>query len=197
MQLTRAADYAVRVMLHLASQPEGAVVSRNALARASDVPESFLSKILQAMARAGLIQARRGVVGGFVLLPRGAQASVLDVVESIDGPMAINVCLGHADFCRHVEDCSARRVWEEAQAAMVGVLRRAKIAEMAARGASCGLHAIAPAAPKVKAPKSKPKRKESDALTRSRKSASKAVSAKAPSRKGGASAKSGRKARNG
>ena len=93
MQLTRAADYAVRVMIHLASQPEGSVVSKTVLAKAAEAPESFLSKILQTLARAGLIQARRGVVGGFLLLPRGAQASLLDVVESIDGPIALNVCL--------------------------------------------------------------------------------------------------------
>ena len=74
MQLTRAADYAVRVMIHLASQPEGAVVSKTVLAKASEAPESFLSKILQTLARAGLIQARRGVEGGFLLLPRGAQS---------------------------------------------------------------------------------------------------------------------------
>lgn len=156
MQLTRAADYAVRVMLHLASQPEGAVISRNTLAQASDVPESFLSKILQAMARAGLIQARRGVVGGFVLLPRGARSSVLDVVESIDGPMALNICLSHSNLCRQAESCSARQVWAEAQSAMVDVLRRAKIAEMAARGPSCGLHAGVQISAKPQAARGKP-----------------------------------------
>jgi len=139
MQLTRAADYAVRVMLHLASQPEGAVISRSTLAQASETPESFLSKILQAMARAGLIQARRGVVGGFTLLPRGRQASMLDVVESIDGPVALNVCLNPGGCCELVEGCAARQVWVEAQAAMVGVLRRAKIAKLASAGKACGL----------------------------------------------------------
>jgi Rrf2 family protein len=139
MQLTRAADYAVRVMLHLASQPEGAVISKSMLAKASESPESFLSKVLQAMARAGLIQARRGVVGGFTLLPRGRQASMLDVVESIDGPVALNICLSSSGCCEIAEGCAARQVWAEAQAAMVAVLRRAKIAEMAKGGNSCGL----------------------------------------------------------
>ncbi len=71
MQLTRAADYAVRVMIHLASLPVGTVVSKTLLAKATEAPESFLSKILQMLARAGLIRAQRGVVGGFSLLPRG------------------------------------------------------------------------------------------------------------------------------
>jgi Rrf2 family protein len=130
MQLTRAADYAVRVMLHLASQPEGTVVTKTVLAKAADAPESFLSKILQALGRAGMIQTRRGVVGGFSLLPRGAQASLLDVVETIDGPIALNVCVSSGASCPRKTQCAAHNVWVRAQSAMLAVLREAKIAEI-------------------------------------------------------------------
>jgi Rrf2 family protein len=130
MQLTRAADYAVRVMIHLASQPEKTVISKALLAKETEAPESFLSKILQALARAGMIRARRGVVGGFSLLPRGAQASLLDVVESIDGPIAINVCLISDKSCNRYCGCAVHEVWRQAQAAMLSVLREAKIAQM-------------------------------------------------------------------
>ena len=130
MQLTRAADYAVRVMIHLASQPEAAVVSKTLLAKVAEAPESFLSKILQSLARAGLIQARRGVVGGFSLLPRGAGASLLDVVEAIDGPIALNLCLNPAVSCHRQPTCAAHLVWAHAQAAMLSVLDEAKIVAM-------------------------------------------------------------------
>jgi len=130
MQLTRAADYAVRVMLHLAGQPEGVIISKTILANAADVPESFASKILQTLARAGLIQARRGVAGGFTLLPLGRQASLLDVVECIDGPIALNVCLTSGQSCDRHPECAAHRVWLQAQSAMLAVLREAKLAEM-------------------------------------------------------------------
>lgn len=136
MQLTRAADYAVRVMIHLASQPEGTVISKTVLAKASETPESFLSKILQSLARAGLIQARRGVVGGFMLLDRGAQSSLLDVVESIDGRIALNICLNSGTLCNRAANCAAYDVWLRAQEAMLAVLREAKIAEMAQAGNS-------------------------------------------------------------
>lgn len=130
MQLTRAADYAVRVMIHLASQPEGAVVSRKILANAAEAPDSFLSKILQSLSRSGLIQTRRGVVGGFSLLPRGEQASMLDVVECIDGPIALNVCVTSGISCNRQGHCAAHEVWVRAQDAMLSVLRGAKIADM-------------------------------------------------------------------
>ena len=93
MQLTRAADYAVRVMIHLASQPRGSSCLQNILAKAAEAPESFLSKILQTLARAGLIQARRGVAGGFSLLAAARKLLYSMLMESIDGPVALNVCL--------------------------------------------------------------------------------------------------------
>jgi Rrf2 family protein len=130
MQLTRAADYAVRVMILLASRPEGAIVSKSLLANASEAPESFLSKILQTLARAGLIEARRGVAGGFSLLPRGRRATLLDVVESIDGPIALNVCLTSGRSCDRQPECAAHRVWLRAQSAMLAVLSEAMIMEM-------------------------------------------------------------------
>ena len=137
MQLTRAADYAVRVVTHLASKPEGTVVSKSVLAKMADAPESFVAKILQALTRAGLIEARRGAEGGFLLLQRGAQASLLDVVESIDGPIALNVCLNAELSCPRASGCAAHQVWRRAQEAMLAVLREAKIAEMV-EPPSCG-----------------------------------------------------------
>jgi Rrf2 family protein len=117
-------------MIHLASQPEGAVVSKTRLAGAAEAPESFVSKILQTLARAGLIQARRGVAGGFSLLARGAQASLLDVVECIDGPVALNTCVTSGESCHRQPECASHQVWLRAQSAMLAVLREARIVEM-------------------------------------------------------------------
>ena len=130
MQITRAADYAVRIMIHMASQPAGSVVSKAFLAKTGEVPESFLSKILQALARAGLVQIRRGVLGGNSLTERGEKASLLDVVEAIDGPVLLNRCLdGHS--CHRQVHCSAHNVWMQAQDAMMSVLTTASISSMA------------------------------------------------------------------
>jgi Rrf2 family protein len=137
MQLTRAADYAVRVMIHLASQPQDAVVPKAQLAIAVEAPESFLAKILQSLTRAGLIQARRGVEGGFSLLPGGAQASVLDVIEVIDGPLALNLCLIPGRGCQRQSHCAAHLVWVKAQAAMARVLHQAFIADLVSGRGSC------------------------------------------------------------
>ena len=135
MQLTRAADYGVRVMVYLVSMPDEARVLLPALAQATDTPESFLSKILQALARADLIVSRRGKAGGFAMRPRGRMASMYDVIEAIEGPIFLNVCLTEdGRGCERSEGCPAHPVWARAQRAMLEVLTRASIAEMALRG---------------------------------------------------------------
>lgn len=131
MQLTRGADYAVRIMIHLAGLPDNERVLLPTLAAAANAPASFLSKVLQALTRAGLIASRRGQQGGFEILPQGRNASVLDVVEAIDGPIRLNVCLDHCGVCSRKHWCPANPVWQKAQDAMLEVLRSSKVADMA------------------------------------------------------------------
>jgi Rrf2 family protein len=131
MQLTRAADYGVRVMVHLATLPPHERTLLPALAAATDAPESFLSKVLQALARARLIRSRRDQSGGFEILPRGRQSSMREVMEAIDGPIFLNVCLISKKACARDAWCPAHPVWMQAQQAMLDVLSKARIADMA------------------------------------------------------------------
>ncbi len=146
MQLTRASDYAVRVMIHLATLPQGERALLPTLALATSAPGSFLSKVLQSLSRAGLIASRRGQLGGFEILPRGRQASVREVIEVIDGPIALNLCLQHGKSCSRKSWCPAHLVWAQAQAAMLQVLDRAIVASLAKQASPPASHpsALAP-----------------------------------------------------
>ncbi len=131
MQLTRAADYGVRVMIHLATLPDHQLTRLPELARATGAPESFLSKVLQGLCRAGMMASRRGQSGGFELLDPGRKASIRAVIEAIDGPIRLNVCLTSGDSCKRKSYCPAHPVWARAQEAMMEVLNKATIAELA------------------------------------------------------------------
>ncbi len=135
MQLTRAADYAIRVMIHLASLPPGERSSRSELAGAAECPEQFLSKVLQSLTRAGLVISHRGNTGGFELPRVRRTTSVLEVVEAIEGPLRLNVCLGSRDACERQGSCAMHRVWEGAQEAVASVLRGATIEALARESA--------------------------------------------------------------
>jgi Rrf2 family protein len=133
MQLTRAADYGVRVMIHLATLNREERAMLSALAAATDAPESFLSKVLQALARAELISSRRGNSGGFAILPRGRVASMHQVIEAIDGPICLNLCLVAGNKCDRKARCPAHPVWARAQQAMINVLKQATVSELASK----------------------------------------------------------------
>lgn len=140
MQLTRAADYAVRVMIHLATPAGDRRISLPALAAATGAPESFLSKVMQALTRAGMISSRRGQSGGFQISPRGRSASMRDVIEAIDGAIYLNMCLKAGRSCRRKAFCPAHPVWEQAQRAMLDVLSKATIAGLATQPSQTYLH---------------------------------------------------------
>ncbi|MBK9168031.1 MAG: Rrf2 family transcriptional regulator [Bryobacterales bacterium] len=131
MQLTRAADYALRVMIHLAEAPPGARARREELAEASEVPPQFMAKVLQAMSRADLITSHRGIHGGFELARPANRITVLDVVEAIEGPLCLNTCLAQDARCGRLWWCGGHDVWKQAQAAMMRVLQRATLARLA------------------------------------------------------------------
>lgn len=131
MQLTRAADYGIRVMVHLATMAPGERTLLPVLAHATGAPESFLSKILQALTSARFIASRRGHMGGFEILPRGRRATMREAIEIIDGPIHLNVCLMTDRACGRQKCCPAHPVWIRAQKAMLDVLASAVIADLA------------------------------------------------------------------
>ena len=131
MQLTRAADYGIRVMIQLAKLPDHDRALLPDLAGATETPESFLSKVLQSLARAQLISSRRGKSGGFSISPRGRVASMCDVIEAVDGRIFLNVCLVSGKSCARKEFCPAHPVWRRAQEAMLEILRTTFIADLA------------------------------------------------------------------
>jgi len=137
MQLTRAADYGVRVMVYLAASHAEARISLPDLAAATSAPESFLSKVLQVLTRSGFISSRRGQSGGFAISSSGCAATMLDVIEAIDGKICLNTCLAPG-ACGRRHSCPAHPVWVDAQRAMLEVLRTATINALAQQSLIAG-----------------------------------------------------------
>jgi Rrf2 family protein len=133
MQITRASDYAVRVMIHLAGLPPQSRVRQSALSKATGVSGHFLSKVLQQLVRCRFIRSQRGSGGGYVLAVPAAKVSLLDVVQAIEGPVRLNQCIAEGPSCERKEWCPAHQVWADAQAAIVNVLGGSSIASLAAQ----------------------------------------------------------------
>jgi Rrf2 family protein len=134
MRLTRAADYGVRVMLHLGTLSRGIRASRAQLARAAEASPDFVAKILQRLTKAGLVRSRTGRGGGFSLARSVDQVSVLDIISAIDGPMCLNRCLPSIRGCHRSSSCPVHPVWQEAQNSLRVVLGGASLERLLAHG---------------------------------------------------------------
>lgn len=131
MQITRAADYAVRVAIHLATLPPGVKAQRAELSKFTDAPSSFLSKVLQRLVQSGLVSSSRGATGGFELAWGREDLTVLHLVEAIEGRTQLNLCLSDGPSCKRKTWCPGHPVWREAQNALLQVLGGALIINLA------------------------------------------------------------------
>jgi Rrf2 family protein len=131
MQLTRGADYGVRVMVHLAGLEREARVNLADLAEATEAPPTFLAKVLQQLVRAGYVVSHRGQRGGFSLAGVERSPSLLEIIDALDGLPPLNDCLKATGACERRAWCGAHVVWLEAQARMREVLAGATLDTLA------------------------------------------------------------------
>jgi Rrf2 family transcriptional regulator, iron-sulfur cluster assembly transcription factor len=131
MKLTRGGEYGIRGVLYLAQQEESKVSMLSAIAKAQDVPPRFLAKIFQALAKAGVVKSHRGAKGGFSLARPASEVTIKDVIEAVEGPIYLNVCLAAPGDCSRDTLCPIHSVWEEAQEKMMAVLGQKNFADLA------------------------------------------------------------------
>jgi Rrf2 family protein len=123
----------------LARRPVGEVVMLDVVAREEDIPASFLGKIFQSLIKAGLVRSTRGSGGGFALEKGAAEITVLDVVEAIEGPIALQRCLDEAAGCEHAGGCALCGLLAEAQDRVKEVFARTTITNLSSRHLPAGL----------------------------------------------------------
>jgi Rrf2 family protein len=126
---SQTAEYALRAVVYLASQ-QGAARTAQQIAAATKVPAGYLSKVMQGLGRAGLVQSQRGLHGGFTLARPADELTVLDVLEAVDPIRRIRTCpLG---IKGHLNLCPLHRRLDQAMALVEKALRQSTIAELLA-----------------------------------------------------------------
>ncbi len=133
MELTRKGEYAIRGIIHLAQLPPGKVALISEIAVATDVPQTFLAKILQNFAKIGIVQSFRGAGGGFMLGRSASKITLREVVEAVEGPILPNRCLLGSGTCERDNTCGVHPVWRQVQQKVVEILDGVTIEDLAAR----------------------------------------------------------------
>ena len=142
MRLTRAGEYAVRCVLYLCGQDRGLIVPRREVAQSMEIPEQFLGKIAQQLARASILEIVQGAKGGLRLMVAPDQVTLLDVVEAVIGEIYLNDCLLRPSSCSRVNSCAVHHVWLKARAQLRETLASATFAELLKDGACMDLEPL-------------------------------------------------------
>ena len=132
LRLSKKSDYALMAMKHLALHCDASSSARE-IASLYDIPIELLAKVLQRLVRNGLLASHQGTRGGYQLARRPAQISVADVIQAIDGPVAVTACSSSDDgACEQFSKCNVRDPLWRVRERILAALGECTIAELAA-----------------------------------------------------------------
>lgn len=130
LRVTKLTDYATVVLAVLAAEPR-AVLSASGLAERAGLEAPTVAKLLKPLAQAGLVQAFRGAAGGYRLARPAAEISLVEIIEAMEGPLAMTECSVHEGQCGIEQSCGARANWRRINEVVADALRRVSLADMA------------------------------------------------------------------
>lgn len=130
MQITQTADYAVRTVVYLALHGNGGPVAASVIAKEMIIPTDYISKVVQALARAGLVESVAGRNGGAQLARDAGEMSMLEIVEAVDGPVTLTRCVTRSGACPRDTYCVVHGFWQSAQDDLVGAMSKTTIADI-------------------------------------------------------------------
>lgn len=130
LKLTKKADYGLMAMKHLAEHADRGSCSAKDVADAYGIPQEALAKILQRLAKAGLLHSQHGINGGYTLARDPRSISAFEVIQAIDGPLFITSCITVRGECDQTDRCTIREPLRKVNQSIEDVLKKIKISQM-------------------------------------------------------------------
>ena len=136
-KVNKLTDYATVVLIDMAAS--GAVRPTHAISENTGIPLPTVAKLMKNLVRAGLVKSLRGVNGGYSLNQAAETVTVADVIEAIEGPIAITACVDTSEeHCSYETLCPVQGKWNRVNNAVTDALREVTLAEMVADVKSFG-----------------------------------------------------------
>jgi Rrf2 family protein len=130
LKLTKKADYGLMAMKHLAEHTDRGACSAKDVADAYGIPHEALAKIMQRLAKVGLVRSQHGVNGGYTLTRDPKTISAFEVIKAIDGPLFITSCVTVRGECGQSDRCTIREPLRKVNESIEQVLKNIKISQM-------------------------------------------------------------------
>jgi FeS assembly SUF system regulator len=139
IRLTRLTDYGILLLTRFASGTGEPMRSARDLAEGARLPLPTVSKILKLLARHGLLEAHRGVKGGFTLARPADRITMAEIIRALEGPIGVTDCSAETGACEIENTCTLKTNWMRINRVVTEALDRINLSEMVQP-----LHAVAP-----------------------------------------------------
>lgn len=130
LRLSKKADYGLIAVKHLAAHGSDGTCSASDIARACGISSALTAKVLQRLARSGLIVSRHGSDGGYQLARPAHEISAFEVISAIDGPLAITSCVTTHGECGQASTCTVRAPLRRVNESILQILKAVTISQM-------------------------------------------------------------------
>jgi Rrf2 family protein len=130
LKLSKKADYGLIAVRHLAEQPLSAACSAKEIARRYGIPTELLAKILQRLARNGLLISQHGTNGGYSLARPAREISAFEVIRAIEGPLFITSCVTDKRECGQMTHCTVREPLKKVNETLIKALSAVTISSL-------------------------------------------------------------------
>lgn len=118
-------------MLELALHSERGPVQLGSIAKKQGIPRRYLAQLAQDLRKAGLLRSVRGAHGGYALSRQPSKIRLIDILVALEGPVLPVACVTRDDICSRRAVCAAGDLWDEVRSAVVKVLQRKTLNELA------------------------------------------------------------------
>jgi len=132
IRISKLTDYGVIIMAFMAGSPSRLFQAKE-IAKETTVAQPTVSKLLKKLTKNKLLSSQRGANGGYLLASNPEKISIADLIDALEGPIAITECnLGH-DYCRTAFHCSVKAPWIRINQVITGALHDIKLSDFAHR----------------------------------------------------------------
>ena len=129
LRMSRLTDYGTVVLAHLASN-DSTCISAAEVAEASGIALPTVSKLLKSLAKAELVHSTRGAHGGYRLARQPQQISAVEVIDALEGPVAITECSASNSHCDYEHHCNVGHAWQRVNIAIRRALDDISLADL-------------------------------------------------------------------
>ena len=132
MKISTKGRYGLRILIDLAMHDPGKPRMLRDIAESQQISEKYISRLVIALRKAGMIRSVRGVNGGFHIAIKPEDITLLDVIEVMEGHLSIVDCVSAPKRCRMSENCAPREVWCKLNEEIRGLMRQTTLADILA-----------------------------------------------------------------